>query len=128
MPMPSSLGGTVMEIRCHVECGTQKVSERGCGVGDCSPRFTAQGDVSDGDGTCCYRTEAPCRYVSDTLRPFFFLFFFFFSWTWWWVRSQSLFNSGLTVPMKHSHHTDHYFSSMPFSPITLFTQLVESFY
>ena len=59
---------------------------------------------------------------------FFFHFFFFFSWTWWWVRSQSLFNSGLTVPMKHSHHTDHYFSSMPFSPITLFTQLVESFY
>ena len=65
-----------MEIRCHVECGTQKVSERGCGVGDCSPRFTAQGDESDGDGTCCYRTEAPCRYVSDTLRPLFFFFFF----------------------------------------------------
>ena len=113
------------------------------GVGDCSPRFTAQGDESDGDGTCCYCSEAPCRYVSDTLRPFFFSFsfflfpFLFFSWTWWWVPfpSQSLFNSGLTVPMKRSlrHHTDHYFSSlrslisyssMPFSPITLFTLLV----
>ena len=40
------------------------------GVGDCSPRFTAQGDESDGDGTRCYCSEAPCRYVSDTLRPF----------------------------------------------------------
>ena len=78
------------------------------GVGDCSPRFTAQGDESDGDGTCCYCSEAPCRYVSDTLRPFFF------SSTCWWVPSQSLFNSGLTVPMKRSlrHHTDHYFSSL----------------
>ena len=53
---------------------TWNVGPRNC-VG---PRVTAQADESDGDGTCCYCSEAPCRYVSDTLRPPS-LFFFFFS-------------------------------------------------
>ena len=48
--MPS-LGGGVIEVRGDTwKVGAQRLS--GCG-GDCSPRFTAQGDESDGDATFC---------------------------------------------------------------------------
>ena len=75
MPMPSSLGGTMMEIRCHVECGTQKVSERRGTVVRVSrhketslmgtgPAATAQKRLAD---------MSVIRYVR-----FFFFFFFFY--------------------------------------------------
>lgn len=47
--------------------GAQRLS--GCG-GDCSPRFTAQGDESDGDATFCSAQKRAQR-LSDTLRRFF---------------------------------------------------------
>ena len=109
--MPSSsLGGTVIEIRVPRRMWDPESEWEGWGtvvrvsrhketsLMGTGPAATAQKRLTD---------MSVIRYV-----PFFFSFLFFFSWTWWWVRSQSLFNSGLTVPMKHSHHTHHYFSSI----------------